>query len=193
MKNGDSDRQIDTPPEQKGGCNMTLKEALRIFPMTDGIKNLIVCGNGTKKEHYIDSRTTQDGDFNYTVFPLADNSFKYCFVCPNCQRIHVRDKRLLIPDDSGMPMNKAPFFPIPEDELPAEFILEQKAHSETNNNIITIQDPEKMTVYRPSVNLLIQELHNITLVQRNKKLTESLDMLVNNDHPEYWDKDVDEC
>lgn len=172
---------------------MTLKEAIRIFPVTDEIKNLIVCGKGTKKEHYIDPRTTQDDDFNYTVFPLADNSFKYCFVCPNCQRIHMRDKRLLIPDDSGKPMNKAPFFPIPEDELPAEFILEQKTHSETNNNMITIQDPEKMTVYRPSVNLLIQELHNITLVQRNKKLTESLDMLVNNDHPEYWDKDVDEC
>lgn len=171
---------------------MTLKEAIRIFPVTDEIKNLIVCGKGTKKEHYIDPRTMQDDDFNYTVFPLADNSFKYCFVCPNCQRIHMRDKRLLIPDDSGKPINEAPCFQVPEDELPAEFILEQKTHSGTNN-MITIHDPERMTVYRPSVNLLIQELHYITLAQRNKKLTESLDMLLNNDHPELWDKDVDKC
>ena len=56
--------------------------------------------------------------------------------------------------------------------------------------MITIQDPEKMTVYRPSVNLLIQELHYITLAQKNKELTESLDMLVNNGHPEYWDRDT---
>lgn len=171
---------------------MILKEALRIFPMSDAIRNLIVCNKGTKKEHYIDPRTTQDDDFNYTVFPLADNSFKYCFVCPNCQRIHMRDKRLLIPDDSGKPINEAPCFQVPEDELPAEFILEQKEQSGINN-MITIQDPERMTVYRPSVNLLIQELHYITLAQKNKELTESLDMLVNNGHPEYWDRDTGKC
>ena len=172
---------------------MKIKKAMRIFPVTEEMKNLIVCDEGKATEHYIDPRTAEDSNFNRVVYPLADNDFYYCYVCPNCQRIHIRPKRMLIPDDEGKAINKPDYFQIPEHELPVEYILEWKTQTEDDNNMVMVNDTEGMTVYNPSVNMMVFGLHTMTLATRNRELVNSFDTLITNARPDLWDEDVKKC
>lgn len=173
---------------------MKINKARKIFNITEeDMNNLIIREEGKATEHYIDQRTTVDSNFNRVVYPLGENDFMYCYVCPNCQRIHPRAKRSRVEDDERNVINKLDYFPIPEHELPAEYILEWKTQTEVDNNMVLVNDPEGMTVYNPSVDPIAFRLHKMVFEARNKDLTGFLDSLFNNTRLDLWDEDVKKC
>ena len=172
---------------------MKLKQANKVFNITEEDKNnLIIRDEGKATEHYIDQRSIVDSNFNHVVFPLGENDFMYCYVCPNCQRIHVRAKRSRIEDAEGNVINKPDYFQIPECELPAEFILEWKTETEVDNNMVLVDDPEGMTVYSPLVDLLVFRMNHTVLISENRELIRDFDTVFYNTRPDLWDEDVKE-
>lgn len=170
---------------------MTIEKALRMFPMTEAIKNLRICDKGTSQEHYIDPRTSADSNFNYTVYPLTENSFMYAYVCPNCQRIHIAPKKAPAVIGGKKPDEHKHYFQVPENEIAPEHILEWKMQV-GSNCMITIADPDGMTTYQPYVYNLLTELRQIAVRTDSKELIAAYSNLFSGFHPEYWDEDQPE-
>ena len=158
---------------------MTLDEVKKAFHHTHEMDQLIICDKGTAHEHYIDPRTKTDTNFNYLVYPITENSFQFAFVCPNCQRIHRMEKR------------KNLEFPVSENELPPEQILETKEYI-GENCMIKIVDPHGMTVMKPYVYNLVSELGEIVSKTHNSNLMASYSALFDVADSEAWDNDTKE-
>ncbi len=67
-----------------------------LIAMSDEItyKDFLIGRAGTPEEFYIDERTSEANGIP-EVFPIAENSKFFWYVCPFCQRIHIESKRTL--------------------------------------------------------------------------------------------------